>query len=190
MELSFDKLQTKHKVFVFCTFYIAVVFLFMAAIWSPQQLQIAALRTDLAAARQAVGVIENYGLAHPDGAQHLAELDKIMLPINQLLPNDPDIGGFLVQVEQISHSSGVQLEQVVPNQAVPKNGYREIPVAMTIKGNYFQILDFLQRLEGTQRFSSAAAMALQAKSGLIEGKITVQVYAYGLAPVAIPSVQK
>ncbi len=190
MESTIAKLLFRRRTLAGSIVCLASIYLFLAALWFPQQERIVGLRADLAAARQAVQLIEGYGIAHPDGTQYLAELDKKLLFIDQLLPNDPDIASFLIQAEQAAQLSGVQVAEIVPNQAEPKNGYREFSVTMTIKGDYFQILDFFQRLEGMQRFSSAAALAVQVKSGVIEGKITVQVYTYGLASGAAPGVQK
>lgn len=168
-----------------CGFYLLI-----AALWMPQQEKHAALRTELAAVRQAVSAVENHGRSHPDGKQYLADLDKQLLLVDQLLPSRPDIGTFIVETEKNARISGLQIIEVIPSQLNPRNGYHEISVTMTIKGNYFQLLDFFHRLEGMQRFSSVTAVAVQAKSGLIEGKITIQVYADGLASVAAPGVQK
>lgn len=184
-------LLQRHKVLLAgSSICLLVFYLFIAALWIPQQKKNTALRTELSTVRQAVLAVENHGIAHPDGKQYLAELDKQLLLADQLLPGRPDIGNFIVETEKNARISGVQIIEIIPSQFNQKNEYHEISVTMTIKGNYFQMLDFFHRLEGMQRFSSVTAVAVQAKSGLMEGKITIQVYAYGLASVAAPGVQK
>lgn len=189
MERSVAKLLIRRRVLAGLVIYFFSLYLFFTVFWHPQQERIAGLRAKVAATRQEVLLIESHGIAHPDGRQYLAELDKKLLFINQILPNEPAIAEFLVLTEQAAQLSSVQIADIVPNQTNFKSGYREISVTMTIKGNYFQMLDFFYRLEGMQRFSSAAALAVQVKSGLIEGKITARVYAYGLASDAAPGVQ-
>lgn len=189
MERTVAKLLIRRRDLAGLVIYILSLYLFFTFFWYPQQERIAGLRAEVAATGQEVLLIEGHGITHPDGRQYLADLDKRLLFINQLLPNEPDIAGFLVLTEQAAQLSGVQIADIMPNQTIFQNGYREISVTMTIKGNYFQMLDFFHRLEGMQRFSSAAAIAVQVKSGLIEGKITARVYAYGLASDAAPGVQ-
>ena len=183
-------LLERHKVLVGSSVCLLVFYLLIAVFWIPQQEKMIALRTELSNVRQAVLAVESHGIAHPDGKQYLAELDKQLLLVDQLLPDKADIGTFIVETEKNARISGVQIIEIIPNQLNQKTEYHEISVTMTIKGSYFQMLDFFHRLEGMQRFSSVTAVAVQAKSGLIEGKNTIQVYAYGLASVAAPGVQR
>lgn len=185
MSFTWDKLQLKHKMVVIASAITILTVFFTFFIWRPQHERIVALTEEFNAEQQQVRVLENFALSHPDANKYLNELDSKRTRVDNLLPNDANISSFLIMLEQNAKASGVRLEQVQPSQAVNKNGYREIPVSMSIKGNYFQLLDFLQRMEGSQqRFNSTGSMAITNKSGSLESKMTVIVYAYGVAPVS------
>ena len=164
-----------------------IAVLVFAVFITPQQARVATLRSELVVEQQRVLIIENYTLAHPDASKHAAELNRKMSSSNQLLPGSTDIGGFLVQIEQIAKASSVQLAQIQPSPPVNKNNYQEIPITMVVKGNYFQVLDFVSRTEGANRFNSILSMGIQSKAGMLEGKVVLNVYAYGVTQATATS---
>lgn len=192
MDVSLEKLPTKHKILLFLLASFVTVAIFFAIILAPQQAKVAALQAQLVAQQQQVQVIESYALAHPDAGRYANELNQRIAQVNRLLPGQADISGFLIQLEQLAKASNVQIAQIQPAPLVNKKGYHEVPIAMAVKGTYFQMLDFIQRLEGAERFSSVSALALQVgKDGNLEGKITVHIYAFGqiAAPAGVQTPQ-
>ena len=164
-----------------------ITILVFAVFIAPQQARVAKLRSELILEKQRVLIIENYSLAHPDASQHAAELNRKINHSNQLLPGSADISGFLMHLEQIGKASSVQITQIQPGAPVNKSSYQEIPITMIVKGNYFQVLDFLSRMEGVNRFNSILSMGIQSKAGILEGKVVLNVYAFGAAQATATS---
>lgn len=187
MNESLEKLPTKHKVLLFLLASLMTVAVFFAIVLAPQQARVAALQSQLVAQQQQVQTLESYALAHPDAGKYAEELNQRIAQVNHLLPGQADISGFLIQLEQLAKASNVKIAQLQPSPPVNKKGFYEVPVAMAVKGTYFQLLDFIQRLEGAERFSSISTMTLQAgKDSSLEGKVTVHIYAFGQATVPTP----
>ena len=187
MNISLEKLSTRYKIILFVVIIVLIAVLVFAVVIAPQQARVATLRSELVVEQQRVLIIENYTLAHPDASKHIAELNRKISSSNQLLPGSTDIGGFLVDLEQIAKASSIQLTQIQPAPPVNKNNYQEIPITMVVKGNYFQVLDFVSRMEGANRFNSILSMGIQSKAGILEGKVVLNVYAYGVTQAAATS---
>ena len=177
MNWSLRNLPVKYQLGLFGAVAFLVVVLFLQFAMGPQRVRSAALSGDIAMEKQRVAIIEYFALTYPDAAGHAAQLSSQLARNNQLLPAEADIGGVLILMEEAARDSGVIIGQIQPGKAVPKNNYQEIPIALTVKGSYYQILDFTRRLEGARRFAAISFLSLQAKEGLLTGKITVNVYA-------------
>ena len=182
-----DKLDVQYKVAIFAACIAVLTVSFISSVIIPQWDRIAALRNALKVEQVQVAGITSY-------VEHNSDLDKQYVELRQkldqtslLLPEQSDIGSFLVQLEQVAKASKVVLGQVQPSQPVVKTGYYEIPVTITVSGNYFQVLDFMSRIEGMKRFVAVSSMSLKPKTGdVLDGNIAVIIYASGQASGTVP----
>jgi len=180
VELSLKKLEIKHKIILFGAGIAAVIVVFYLYLWLPQTERIAALTAQYQTERQRVQTIEAFANAHPDIGAYETELNNKLAQVDKMLPNNAEISEFIIEAENIAKISGVQLLRIKPAPAVNKNGYREIPLEMVVKGNYFQTLSFLKKLEEITRFNSVLNLATQSKNGDLESKLSVVIYSYGV----------
>ncbi|SDF08836.1 Pilus assembly protein, PilO [Sporolituus thermophilus DSM 23256] len=177
-----DKIGIKHKIILFMVAVIAALWLFGIFIFLPQQARRAELAAQYRLAREKLEQLEAFALAHPDADRYLAELGAKLGEAEKKLPNEPDVGGFLMEVERASRESGVHLLHVQPGLPANKNGYRQIPVEILVRGNYFQTLTFLNKLESAARFNSVVNMTMQSRGGSLESKLSVLIFSYGISP--------
>ncbi|HML86856.1 MAG TPA: type 4a pilus biogenesis protein PilO [Methylomusa anaerophila] len=160
-----------------------IVFLCLAII-IPQQKKINELKLTHNLEQQKVLNIEAYARKHPDADHYLKELDKKLTQLDEMLPRQPAIGAFMTAVEAAADSSGVRLIETKPLSIVKKSEYREIPLEITARGSYWQMLAFLKRLENMQRFNSMTNVTVRTVSGipesddLLECKLLLVVYTY------------
>lgn len=178
------KLNEKQKIFAFSIALMLFAAFFYLIFFSPQYQQMKNLQNQYQTERQKVKVIESFALLHPDIDQYLTELDGQFFQTEKQLPESTDISDFLIQAEQVCKDSGVQLMSVKPLPAANKNGYREMPLEVLIKGNFTQTITFLKKLEDTSRFNAVSNMSVQSKQGMLESKLTVILYSYGSVPAA------
>ena len=187
LKYLWDKLDLQYKVAIFVACVALLIGFFISSVIIPQWDRIAALRNALKVEQVQVAGIISY-------VEHNSDLDKQYVELRQkldqtslLLPEQSDIGSFLVQLEQVAKASKVVLGQVQPAQPVSRTGYYEIPVTITVSGNYFQVLDFMSRIEGMKRFVAVSSMSLKPKTGdVLDGNIAVIIYASGQASGTVP----
>lgn len=182
LKRSWDTMELKHKVASYAAFMAVMMALFISYVIVPQWERIGVLRQELTVEKIQVSAVESYIEKNPDLDRQITEVRQKIDQTRLLLPEQNEIGLFLVQLEQIAKASKITLGQVQPDKAVNRTGYYEVPITIAVRGNYFQMLDFIGRLEGMQRFISVSSVALMPQAGdLLDGKIAAVLYVYGTA---------
>lgn len=182
LNIKLRRLKTKYVVVLYSLALCAAVWIFFLLLYLPQIARHNELRAQLQSQQQQVRTVEAFALAHPEADKYLSELERRQTMLNKMLPGSPDIGEFVLQVEQAAKETGVLVSQLKPSVPVNKEGYREIPVEILLKGNFFQTAAFLKKLEDGQRFSLVKTLSMQARQSILDCKINITVYAFGISP--------
>ena len=67
--------------------------------------------------------------------------------LTKAMPDDVDMPGILLQLNQVAEDSGITFEQITPaTTATPVSGYLAIPITVEFQGNFYDLSDFLYRL--------------------------------------------
>jgi Tfp pilus assembly protein PilO len=83
-----------------------------------------------------------------NGPAIAAQLDKL----NAAVPAAPDLDGFILSANQIAVQAGIDWLSVSPSVVqAGTTGPSVIPLSVQIKGGFFQVLDYLNRLEAMGR---------------------------------------
>lgn len=83
-----------------------------------------------------------------NGPEIAAELDKLSAAV----PAAPDLDGFILSANQIAAQSGIDWLSVSPGVVqAGTTGPSVIALSIQIKGGFFQVLDYLNRLEDMGR---------------------------------------
>lgn len=154
---------------------------FYLMMFLPQQQEQAVLAAKCNVERQRIQVIETYLLAHPNAEEYATELTTNQEYLGRTLPNNGEIRTFLLQLEQSAQESNVQLAHVKPAPPVSKNGYSELPLDITIKGDFFQTLNYLKRLENGARLATISKLSITVQNNVLESKMIVTIYSYSAA---------
>ena len=175
-------MEPRHKIFFFIIGLAIVGMVFYTYVYQSQQQCLAQLNTDLQMTKQKVQVLEGFLTQHPDLNQYEKELQDKSDLVNSKLPADKDISSFIMQVEDSAKKSNVKLSRVKPISEENKDNYRGIKVELDVSGDYFQTLEFLKSLEQLQRFNTVTDMSVQAKDEILNSKLSLFVYSYGVTP--------
>ena len=184
--VSWDKLQVKHKVSLFGVALVLISYLLYDFLLVPQWTHIDELTAQYNVELQQVKVIEAFAAAHPILEQYILSLDSKIMQVDKMLPDNPEISSFLVQLEQLSRESDVQLSSLKPVKTTNKEGYREIEVEFAIKGRFPQIMSFLSKTENGSRFLSVTNIGMQLGKEGLESKMLAKIYSHGV-PAAAPA---
>lgn len=73
--------------------------------------------------------------------------------LGHLVPDTPDMAGFIRAMNDIAAQSQVDWASLVPSTPVPgvAGGPYSIGLSISIRGTFFQVLDYLKRLETLER---------------------------------------
>jgi len=114
------------------------------------------------ALRQALARLQEISKNGPDIA---AQLDRLSAAV----PTAPDLDGFILSANQIAVQSGIDWLSVSPSVIqAGTTGPSVIPLTMSIQGGFFQVLDYLNRLEDVGRLvivDALNATAAEATNG-------------------------
>ncbi len=182
MNLSWGKLSTKHKSMIFAGGLLLATWLYYSYIIEVQNQRLAELTVLLQSENQKLAIVQGFARKYPEPAVYLAEIGKNAMMIEKILPNQPDIGGLLTQVDQAAKSSGLQLVEVKPAATVNKTSYREIPVEIIVKGSFTQTTDFIKKIENISRFNSINHVLINSRQGILDSKLVFTAYSYGVLP--------
>lgn len=83
--------------------------------------------------------------------------------LDAAVPNDPQLALFISQVQDQADTSGVDWVSVtfaIPVASAAKPGVFEVVIAMNVAGGYFQVQDYLVRLETLARALKIGGLTL------------------------------
>jgi type IV pilus assembly protein PilO len=181
--MHLDTPPLRYKICSFALGLVLLTWLFADWVLLPCQQRMAVLENQLQAELSSVKVAQDFVMSHPDPAKYLKLLDDKLHVLEQMLPPKARVSEFLSQSEATAKISGVQLVSLKPGAAVNKNGYQEWSLELVIHGGFFQIMDFVKKIEAGSRFSSVVSIVMKAKSGQLESKVTISMYSFGIVPV-------
>jgi Tfp pilus assembly protein PilO len=159
-----------------CTFLLFAVFYFViytnqvVAIASVNN-QIRTVETDLATARQLSANIDELR----------DEVDKIQTLVSEFserLPETREIPGLLQTFEDLAQGAGLQVE-LSPKDRLKDERKETYPYAVTVRGNFHQIVTFVNELERFKRYLKISDLDLQEQEfGVSEANFTLSTYKF------------
>ena len=183
--VAWNKIQIKHKIGLFGLGAVLVTYLVYTFLLLPEWTRCDEVTAQYNTELQQVKVIQAFAQAHPNPEQYLLELDRKIMQVDKMLPENPEISSFLVQVEQLAQECGVQLNYLRPTKTVNKEGYREMEVEFSINGSFPQIMNFLSKTENGLRFISVTNIGIQLGKNGLDSKMSAKIYSYGLPAVPV-----
>lgn len=80
------------------------------------------------------------------------KVDAELARLTDAVPANPDLAGFIVSANEIKVQSGIDWLSVAPTEpATAVGGPPAIRLSIQIEGGFFQVLDYLNRLEDLER---------------------------------------
>ena len=123
--------------------------------------------------------VQNFQNAHLDEQGYRKELAERLERAEKALPPHLGQGEFLGRIQQAALGTGLRLEQASPQERQQVEECAALPVQLKVAGDYFQLLDFLQRLRGDERFYQLRQMKVKSAGagGKLEADILLVMFA-------------
>lgn len=132
--------------------------------------------------RGRLAAVMNFKNVHGDMAAYAKELSDREGHAERMLPRELGQGDFLQDLQHKALQSQVKLQKVAPAEMRLVDGVQEMPVAIACSGSYFSVLDFLRRLQQSERLLSIHETRIeqqaQGKDGMLQCQLVVTAYAW------------
>jgi Tfp pilus assembly protein PilO len=156
----------------------------MIAVWyvmlfSPQGSQLSAANSRLDAARQRQTVLRAQLRAVQTAKTAPSTIQAQIDALKQAIPNAPDLAGFIDAANAAASGSGVDFLSLAPSQPSASKGaaVSDLKLSMNVKGSYFQVIDFINRLDSLPRLLVVDGLNLTGdKTGSVSAQITARVF--------------
>lgn len=98
--------------------------------------------------------------------ENLPEIDADLARLSGLVPPTPDLAGFILGMNDLATQSGIDWISVAPTPpAAVGAGFSTVNLNITVDGGFFQVLDYLNRLEDFDRLVVVDGVSVTAGGG-------------------------
>jgi type IV pilus assembly protein PilO len=84
-------------------------------------------------------------------ATQAAGLSKILVAdyykLQTAMPNDPKVAELFFQLSSVAKATGIRFDSIQPGTVVDASTYQVIPVTLIFQGSFYDLSDFLYRLQ-------------------------------------------
>ena len=114
-----------------------------------------------------------------DWNKKIAELKEAIKYLEGKLPAEKEMDVILTQVENMVKANALEKKMVKPLKIDRSANYNELPIEMTLSGDFNGFYAFLQQLEKMPRITRLTNMALTKitdREGAMQAKITLSIF--------------
>ena len=152
---------------------VAVIGVWFVALWKPQQAEIGKAKKQAAAAEQQATDLGLQVSRLQDLKSRTALQQSQLERLRVAIPDQPNLGEFILDANQAATKAGIDFLSITPAQpaaGTPAPGAAgaapaSVRLSMTITGGYYQVIDFLNRVEAMPRIVVLDDVALTAGTG-------------------------
>jgi type IV pilus assembly protein PilO len=101
----------------------------------------------------------------PEFEQEVANLQRKLGDIQQILPTDTETGDLLRWIKNMSDQSNLGLKTFAPGSLKPVDFYKEFPIEMDVVGRYHDLGIFLDRVSKYSRIINVDNLRMSAFQG-------------------------
>jgi Tfp pilus assembly protein PilO len=169
------------------TLLVSAVFVFL--VHAEQKDKLATVQGELGVAEGDLRKAQETKLNIDKLREETEKVKALVTDFEQRLPDKRDMPKLLEQFEQMAHEVGLEVTLTSQDPVIDEKK-ETIPYSVVARGNYHQIVNFINRLERFERYLSISNLDIsEQKEGISEAKFTLSTFSFrqpGAAP-AIPA---
>jgi Tfp pilus assembly protein PilO len=158
---------------------LAMVAIWYVMLFSPQGSALSAANTRLEAARERQTELRAQLRALQTAKTAPSAIQAQINALKQAVPDSPDLADFIDATTSAAGAAGVDWISLAPSQPATSKGaaVSELRLSMAVKGSYFQVLDFINRLDNMPRLVVVDTLNLSAdKTGALSAQINARMF--------------
>ncbi|HEY6001101.1 MAG TPA: type 4a pilus biogenesis protein PilO [bacterium] len=180
---QFEKVPLKQRGLILLILCALIGAGFWYLLYNPKAAQIAGARSQLATLSSEVQNLQIIEAKNKEFKRMIAELQGQLDQARQQLPGEREIPLLLEQIATFGKEAGIDFTGFRPGAEVPKDFYNEVPMALSIRGPFHNIVTFLDKLGHYPRIISVQNLVMgnaQEKEGylMLTSTCTATTYRY------------
>ncbi len=156
-------ISLKSKITAVGIFAILLVVAFFLLAWLPQQNRKAQIRKQMEEERKRQETAKSTLSRLKAAKEESAQIESKLLNLSKRIPEEPELPSLIIELQDIATQAGIDFISIKPSVLSPKESFSEIPLSINITGGFFDVVDFLYRLEGLPREVKVNAMNISVK---------------------------
>lgn len=137
---------------------------FFMLVWRPQSNRITGLENQRSAEEIKLQTAKTTLAMLEEDKQNTAEAEAELVKLKKQIPMKPKLPEIVDQLQGMANDAGVNLVSIKPSNVAVKGQFGELQVNITIEGSYTALVDFLSRIEGSQRTFKTSSINIKVKS--------------------------
>jgi len=129
--------------------------------WSPNDAELTKLNSTLQTKRKKLTELENIKKDLPKFIAENKRLEKEFKVASLKLPKEEELPALINSVYSDISASGLEPVVFAPKAHVQQEIYAEIPIEMKVKGNYFELANFFDRISRLPRIVNVRNLNLK-----------------------------
>jgi Tfp pilus assembly protein PilO len=133
---------------------VVLVLLWYFVLFAPTSKDLNDTRDQVAAAQSQKQELENTIRRLKELSRNAPQQQATLRKLRAAIPANPDLGEFILQANDIAAAAGIDFLSITPTPPTSTGGggpNSTIAIAMQVDGGFFQVLDYLNRLEDLER---------------------------------------
>lgn len=167
---------------------VALVAIWYLAIFKPNRTKLADLREQVQATEQEISSLQTQLARLQQLQREEPRLRAELARFGDAIPPDPRVPDFILQVQDAANLSGIDFLAITPSvpAANPSGaGVQNIGVSVTTTGTFFEVEDFIFRLERLQRTVKVNSFSVSGE-GTLNLSLSMQMFTLAAAAPAPP----
>lgn len=166
---------------------IALVAIWFLSVFRPNRERLGEVREQVAATEQEIASLEAQLRRLQQLQREEPRLRAELARFGDAIPPDHRVPDFILQVQDAANLAGIDFLAITPSQpSAPAEGATQvIGVSLSVTGTFFEMEDFIFRMERLQRSVRLNSFALGGE-GEMSVSLTMQMFALPRAPLELP----
>lgn len=116
-------------------------------LYNPQRSQVSSLKDQIGAAETQLNGLQQDVVRLKSYAKTAPQTQADLLLLNKMMPTQTGIPSVIIELTQTAEQSGLDFTHLSPGAVTAGNTFSVQPITLTFTGGYFDLEDFLFRLE-------------------------------------------
>src|SRR5512134_303502 len=165
------KIPTKQKAILAVLFCLLVVVGYYYLYYREASQQVASLDNNLAALRAKIKEQEVIAGNLKSFQEEVRRLEEQLARLLEQLPNTAEIPSLLKSVSDLGRDSGLEFLRFAPGAEVRKEFYAEIPVTISVNGDYHSFTLFADKVRHYPRIVNLSNISFASPKGVAENRM-------------------